>query len=76
MTLEEALWQDPGRMSGAICFRRTRVPVKTLFDHLLFDDLEGFREGFPDVSEEQIQAVIEASNEAVESMFTQRRAAA
>ena len=34
MTLEEAVWIDPGRMSGAPCFRGTRLPVQQLFDWL------------------------------------------
>ena len=34
MTLEEAVWIDPGRMSGTPCFRGTRLPVQQLFDWL------------------------------------------
>ena len=34
MSLEEAVWVDPGRMSGTPCFRGTRVPVEQLFDWL------------------------------------------
>lgn len=34
MTLEEAVWVDPGRMSGAPCFRGSRLPVQQLFDWL------------------------------------------
>ena len=34
MTLEEAVWIDPDRMSGAPCFRGTRLPVQQLFDWL------------------------------------------
>lgn len=34
MTLEQAVWIDPGRMSGAPCFRGSRLPVKQLFDWL------------------------------------------
>jgi len=32
MQLEEAIWVDPARMSGAPCFRGTRLPVQQLFD--------------------------------------------
>ena len=28
MTLEEAVWVDPDRMSGAPCFRGSRLPVQ------------------------------------------------
>ena len=34
MTLDEAVWADPGRMSGAPCFRGSRLPVQQLFDWL------------------------------------------
>ena len=34
MTLEEAVWVDPERMSGVPCFRGSRLPVKQLFDWL------------------------------------------
>ena len=30
MTLEQAVWADPGRMSGAPCFRGSRLPVRSL----------------------------------------------
>ncbi|HZK81984.1 MAG TPA: DUF433 domain-containing protein [Humisphaera sp.] len=51
---------DPGRMHGEPCFKGTRVPVQTLFDHLRCGDpLSEFLEGFPDVSHEQAVAVID-----------------
>ena len=34
MTLDQAVWVDPGRMSGAPCFRDSRLPVQQLFDWL------------------------------------------
>ena len=34
MTLEDAIWVDPDRMSGAPCFRGSRLPVQQLFDWL------------------------------------------
>lgn len=34
MSFEEAVWLDPARMSGAPCFRGTRLPVQQLFDWL------------------------------------------
>ena len=34
MTLEEAVWVDPQRMSGTPCFRGSRLPVQQLFDWL------------------------------------------
>ena len=34
MTVDEAVWVDSGRMSGAPCFRGSRLPVQQLFDWL------------------------------------------
>ena len=34
MTLDQAVWVDPDRMSGAPCFRDSRLPVQQLFDWL------------------------------------------
>ena len=34
MTLEQAVWVDPDRMSGAPCFRGSRLPVQQLFEWL------------------------------------------
>ena len=34
MTLEQAVWVDPGRLSGAPCFRGSHLPVQRLFDWL------------------------------------------
>ena len=47
MSLEEAVWVDPGRMSGTPCFRGTRVPVQQLFDWLADGvELDQFLEDF------------------------------
>ena len=48
MTLEDAVWVDLGRMSGAPCFRGSRLPVQQLFDWLadgvpLNEFIEDFR---------------------------------
>jgi uncharacterized protein (DUF433 family) len=54
------IWVNPARMHGEPCFRGTRVPVKTLFDHLRFGDtLNDFLSGFPDVTLGQAVGVID-----------------
>ena len=59
VTLEEIVWADPERMSGAPCFYGTRVPVKNLFDYLEGgQSLETFLEDFEGVSREQADAVL------------------
>lgn len=56
---EPLIWSDPARLGGTPCFYGTRVPVKTLFDHLeAGDSLEVFLEDFPSVSREHAQAVL------------------
>ncbi len=54
--------RDPERLGGVPVFRGTRVPVQSLFDHLLAgDSLEVFLEDFPGVARDQAQAVIDAT---------------
>jgi uncharacterized protein (DUF433 family) len=49
-------------MSGALCFRGTRVPVQNLFDYLEGNaSLDEFLEDFPSVSHEAAIAVLEAA---------------
>jgi uncharacterized protein (DUF433 family) len=51
---------DPEIHSGTPVFWGTRVPIKTLFDHLEAGDaLEVFLEDFPSVSRELAVAVLE-----------------
>lgn len=53
------IWINPNRVSGAPCFFGTRVPVKSLLDHLdAGDPLSVFLEDFPDVSEMQAKALL------------------
>ena len=50
---------DPERLGGTPVFAGTRVPVRTLFDHLVAGDgLEVFLDDFPTVTREQALAVI------------------
>ena len=52
--------------SGTPVFAGTRVPVKTLFDHLeAGDSLEVFLEDFPSVSRELAIAVLQAARTAL-----------
>ncbi len=54
--------RDPEIMSGALCFKGTRVPVQNLFDYLEgSSSLEGFLEDFPSVSRVAAIAVLEAA---------------
>ena len=56
------VWVNPQRLSGVPCFAGTRVPVRTLFDHLeAGDPLDDFLEGFPGVTREQAVALLEVA---------------
>lgn len=60
--------RDPETMGGIPVFRGTRVPVKTLFDYLRGNDtLAEFLDDFPTVTEQQVQAVLEAAELSVEA---------
>ena len=57
---------DPDIHSGTPVFAGTRVPVKTLFDHLeAGDSLEVFLDDFPSVSRELAIAVLEEARAAL-----------
>ena len=54
------VWQNPNRMSGALCFANTRVPVSTLFEHIEGGcSLDEFLDWFEGVTREQAVAVLE-----------------
>jgi uncharacterized protein (DUF433 family) len=58
--LARLIERDPARLGGVPVFRGTRVPVKSLFDHLQAgDSLETFLDDFPGVAREQAQGVID-----------------
>jgi len=50
---------DKETAGGVPVFKGTRVAVKTLFDYLEDSSLQDFLEGFPSVSTEQAEAVID-----------------
>jgi uncharacterized protein (DUF433 family) len=55
---------NPERMSGAPCFKGTRVPVTHLFEYLQAGDSLGeFLNDFPTVTREQARAVLGASRD-------------
>ena len=57
---------DPEIHSGTPVFSGTRVPIKTLFDHLeAGDPLEVFLDDFPSVSRELAVAVLEEARAAL-----------
>jgi uncharacterized protein (DUF433 family) len=56
----KAASRDPEILGGELVFAGTRVPVRSLFDHLENgDSIEDFLAGFPSVQREQVVAVLE-----------------
>ena len=59
------IWVDPERLSGAPCFKGTRVPVDSLFNNLESGlSLAEYLDCFPDVTREQAVAVLEYAHQA------------
>ena len=62
MNLESIIHSDPEILGGTPVLVGTRVPVKSLFDHLeAGDSIDEFLEGFPSVQRDQVIAVLEES---------------
>ena len=78
--LDGIIWIDPDATGDAPCFYGTRVPIKSLFDYLKRGHtLEDFLAGFPHVTREQAESVLEASqgslHEALRAEAIQRETA-
>lgn len=64
----DAVEQSPDKVSGAVVFRGTRVPVTTLFENLRDGaTVEEFLEWFPGVQSEDVRAVLDQRSKAQES---------
>lgn len=61
-SLQKAVWINPEPVSSGPCFYGTRIPVQNLFDYIKGGQtLEDFLKGFPPVTREQAEIVLEAS---------------
>ncbi len=58
-TVNQYITIDREIAAGVPVFKGTRVTIKTLFDYLEESSLEEFLLGYPSVSREQAEAVIE-----------------
>ncbi len=62
--MSSVVTQHPDILGGEPVFAGTRVPAKSLFDHLeAGDSIEPFLEGFPSVKREQVIALLEEARE-------------
>ena len=66
MNQQDLIVTDPEILGGTPVFSGTRVPVRSLFDHLEGgDSIDDFLEGFPSVRREQVIALLELSQERI-----------
>ena len=66
MKAEQIIQADPEILGGTPVFTGTRVPIRSLFDHLEGgDSIDDFLEGFPSVRRDQVIALLEISQERV-----------
>ncbi|MGA2260766.1 MAG: DUF433 domain-containing protein [Acidobacteriota bacterium] len=71
MNMGDLITIDPDILGGTPVFKRTRVPVKTLFEYLEDNyTLEEFLECFPSVTREAACLVLERSESALLSLST------
>jgi uncharacterized protein (DUF433 family) len=58
--LDEVIWVSPQRMSGAPCFRDTRVPVQSLIDFLEGGEtIDQFVQLYPSITRQQVLTVLD-----------------
>ena len=63
-----AVERDPAKMSGALVFRGTRLPVSTLFETLKHGaTINDFMEWYPGAAREQVEAVIDHETREMEA---------
>jgi uncharacterized protein (DUF433 family) len=67
MLLKDIINIDKEILHGTPVFKNTRVAVQTLFDYLEESSLDEFLEGFPSVTREQAEKVIEITGKLIHS---------
>jgi uncharacterized protein (DUF433 family) len=70
--MRKAVQVDRHILGGTPCFSGTRVPVRSLFDHLkLGYTVNGFLEQFPTVNKEQVETVLDEAEHQIEDQVRQ-----
>jgi uncharacterized protein (DUF433 family) len=65
--MQSVITRNPKILGGTPCFTGTRVPLKSLFDHLEGGySVDYFLTQFPSVSREQVTTVLEHSRQIIE----------
>ncbi len=63
LSLSDVVTVDKETVGGVPVFKGTRVAVKTLFDYLEEGSIDEFLSGFPSVTRQQAETVIELAAE-------------
>lgn len=67
VVMHTVIQSDPQILGGTACFAGTRVPVRSLFDHLkLGYSVDEFLEEFPTVKKEHAEALLDDARHRVE----------
>ena len=75
MKITDILSCDPDRVSGAVVFKDTRVPLDTMFDHLSAgDSLDVFLDDFPTVDRAQAEAALRLAADDLKRFFVKKAA--
>ena len=62
--LSEVIWVDPERVSGAPCFKGTRMPVQNLLDYIEGGStIDTFFQDYPSVTREQVIQFLELAKD-------------
>ena len=68
--LDEVVWVNPQRMSGAPCFRVTRVPVQSLIDFLEGGEtIDQFVQLYQSITRQQVLTVLDFANDHILNVF-------
>ena len=71
---ERIIATDPDVLGGTPVFRGTRVPIQTLFDYIKHDSIQDFLIGFPHISREMVDEVVDlAAKRATRPLRTNKR---
>jgi len=70
--MNQVIQIDREILGGTPCFAGTRVPIRSLFDHIkLGYSVAGFLEQFPTVKREQVNSLLEQSSDQIEERARQ-----
>ena len=76
LAAKDVVTVNPEILGGTPVFNGTRVAIQTLFDYLETSSLDDFLNGFPTVSRQQAETVIELAGKLLQTFTIQYKSAA